>query len=106
MAQKKTYVYRLLIGHDSNVEVDCFMYARNAGQAIDFCKELYKDKKYNSYQAIKVGLSHTLQETQVLSNYEADQLRKAGAEKGDKFSEREIEKPQFISKEEAKELGL
>lgn len=106
MSQKKTYVYRLLIGNNDNVEVDCFMYARNAGRAIDYCKELYKDKKYNSYQAIKVGISHSLQETQILSNYEAEKLRNAGAEKGEKFSEREIETPRFVSKEEAKEFGL
>lgn len=106
MAQKKTYVYRMLIGYDNTNEIDCYLLARNAGVAIEYCKEIYKDKKYNSYQAIKVGISHTLQDTQILDDEEAEMLRKAGAERAEKFSEREIEKPRFVTKEEAEEFGL
>ena len=106
MSQKKTYVYHVLIGNNDNVEVDCYAYARNAGRIIDYCKELYKDKKYNSYQAIKLGLCHTLQDTRILEDYESERLRRAGAEQGDKYSEREVEMPKFVSLEEAKELGL
>lgn len=106
MAQKKTYIYRMLIGNNDNTEIDTFCMARNAGIAIDFCKEKYKDKKYNSYQAIKVGISHTLQDTQILEPAEAEKLRRAGATRSEKYSEREIEEPRFVTKEEAGELGL
>ena len=96
----------MLIGHDDRVEVDIFMYARNAGIATEYCKEIYKEKKYNSYQAIKVGLSHTLVDTQILQKDEADQLRQAGGDRGEKYSEREIETPRFVTKQEAEEMGL
>ena len=107
MSQKKTYIYRMLIGNNNILpEVDIFMYARNAETAKTYCKNIYKDKKYDSYTAIKVGLSRTLQDTQIMQQYEADQLRNSIASKSDKYSEREIEAPQFITKEEAGELGL
>lgn len=106
MAHKKTYIYRVLIGHDENIEVDIFMFARNSHVAKDYCKELYKDKKYNSYQVIKVGLSHYLRETGIMSEYEAWKLRDSIASQSDKYSEREVEAPKFITKKEAGELGL
>ena len=88
MAQKKSYIYHLLIGHENNVEVDIFMVARNAGVAIDYCKDFYKDKKYNSYQAIKVGVSRTLQDTRIMDDYEAQMLIKSGASLSDFYSEK------------------
>lgn len=105
MARRKTYVYHLLIGHEDRIEVDCYMFARNAGVAIDYCKELYRDKKYNSYRAIKVGLARELKDTQIIDEYEADKIRRAGGDQ-EKYSEREIEEPRFVTKEEAGELGL
>ena len=106
MAQKKSYMYHMLIGQDNNAEVDCFMIARNAGVAIDYCKNLYKDKKYNSYQAIKVGICHKLEETRILDNEEEAKLRHAGADRGIKYREKEVEMPKFVSKEEMGELGV
>ena len=106
MSQKKTYIYHMLIGHDNKTEVDIFCYANNAGLAVEYCKELYKDKKYNSYQAKKVGVSLYPRETQIVSDGDAMKLRKAGADKDVQFSEREIERPTFIKKEDAKELNL
>lgn len=101
---KKTYIYRMLIGHNGNVEVDLFMYARNQNVALAFCKEKYHDQKYNYYKPIKVGVSHMLRDTQIVSEYEAEKLKNSIASKGDKYSEREVEMPQFITKEEAGEL--
>ena len=106
MAQKKTYIYRMLIGNNGNTEIDLFMYARNSKVATDFCKELYRDKKYNFYLPIKVGLSHTLRDTQIIKDYEADKLKNSIASQSDKYSEREVEVPQFITTQEASELGL
>lgn len=96
---KKTYLYHMLIGNNDRVEVDCFVFARNSGVAIDFCKELYKEKKYNSYQAIKIGLSHMLRETQIIPKEDEPKIRLAIANKPDKYSEREINIPEFIPKE-------
>ena len=104
MAQKKTYIYRMMIGHNDKVEVDLFMYARNADDAKVFCKTLYKDKKYDAYKAIKVGLSHALKETQIIQDYEAEKLRNSIASQSDKYREIETEAPTFITKEEAGDL--
>lgn len=101
MARKQTYIYRVLIGHEGNTEIDNFMYARNAEDAKEFCKELYRDKKFNYYKAIKVGVSHFLRDTQIIKGYEADKLKNSIASQGDKYAEKIIEAPQFISKEEA-----
>jgi hypothetical protein len=96
MAQKKTYIYRVLIGNNGNVFEDIFLYARNAKVALDFCKEIYKDKKYNYYYANKVGLSHTLRNTEIITGYSAYKLRNSIAAEDKKFSEREVAMPEFI----------
>ncbi len=95
---RKTYIYHMVIGNDNRSEVDCFMAAPNAGVAVDFCKEKYRDKKYNSYRATKVGISHYPRETQILSAGDEMRLRKAGMDKENKYSEIEIELPRFVAK--------
>ena len=87
MARKKTYIYHMLIGDSKKISEDFFMLARNKDCAVEFCKEKFRDKKYCYYQAIKVGVSHTLQDTQIIDEYEAEQLRNAGADKSDFYSE-------------------
>ena len=106
MAKKKTYIYHMLIGHNGNIEVDTFMFARNADVAKEFCKELYRDKKYNFYKAIKVGQSYTLKDTQIVSDYEKEKLVNSIASQSDRYREIEPEAPKFITKEEAGELNV
>ena len=106
MAQKKTYLYRMLIGYNDKNEVDIFMYARNKETAINYCKELYRDKKYNHYQAIKVGVSLHLRDTGLVSDYEDNKLRHSVAVQGESYSEREVVLPKYITKEEAGDLKL
>ena len=85
---KRTYVYHILIGNNENVDVDLFMLARNAGVAIEFCQDIYRQKHYNSYKAIKVGVSDLPQDTRIMNEEETEQLIRAGAANSDKFSER------------------
>ena len=106
MAKKKTYIYHMLIGNYGSYEVDTFMFARNACVAIEYCKELYKDKKCNSYKAIKVGVSHYLRDTQIVSPEDEEKLRNSIASHGDEYREIEVEAPTFITKEEAGDLEL
>lgn len=106
MARKKTYIYRVQIGHNGVADVIGFMYARNSHDATSYCKELYREKKYNYYKMIKVGVSHTLQETRFIGDAEAAKLMSSMASQSDKYAERETNVPQFITKEEAGELGL
>ena len=42
MAQKKTYIYRVMIGKHGDIFEDIFMYARNADVAISYCREQFK----------------------------------------------------------------
>ena len=104
MSQKKTYVYHMLIGRNQKTEVDCFCYARNAKVATAYCKELYREKKYDSYKAIKVGICLDIKETKIVDKEDEMKMRNAGADRLGKFSEREIDLPQFVLKEEAGEL--
>lgn len=106
MSRKKTYIYRILIGNNGKDDVDIFMYARNADVALAYCKNKYKVNKYNYYEAIKVGLSHYPQDTQIIDDESSEKLRNSIASQSDKYREIETEAPTFISKEEAGELGL
>ena len=106
MAQKKTYIYRLMIGKHGDIFEDVFMYARNQDIAIQYCKEYYKEKKYDLFRANKVGISHTLRDTEIIQGYTADKLRNSVAAQDKKFSERNMEIPQFVTAEEMEELGL
>ena len=100
MAQKKTYIYWVHAGYNNEKVDDFFMYARNRTVAIDYCKEYYKDKKYSFYKTIKIGLSHVLRDTVIIEGYEAEKLRQAIAERGEKFSEREVQMPEFVKAED------
>lgn len=106
MSQKKTFIYRMKLGYNDKVETDVFMYARNKETAINYCKELYRDKKYNKFKAIKVGISLWLRDTGIVTAEEDKQLRNSVASMSDTYYEREIEMPKFITKEEAGDLQL
>ena len=88
MAQKKTYIYRIRIGNNGKAEHDFFMFARNGDVAIQYCQNIYRDKHYNFYKATKVGISHTLQETGIISDFEAKQMIDAGATRSEAYAER------------------
>ena len=106
MAQKKTFIYRMKIGYNDKVIVDVFMYARNKETAIDFCKELYKEYKYNKFKAIKVGVSLWLRDTGIVTAEEDKKLRNSVASMSDTYYEKETEMPKYITKEEAGDLKL
>jgi len=89
MAKKKTYIYHVLIGKNSVTEIDTFMFARNANDGEQFCKNLYKDKRYDSYKLIKVGKTHALEDTQILPDHLIEALRNKGYDKAEIY--REIE---------------
>ena len=55
MAQKTTYLYKVLIEKNGLYQKTEYCYARNARQAIDELKVLYKSEKYDNYKAIMFG---------------------------------------------------
>ena len=74
---KKTYIYRLEAGyaneeHPREVE---FFYAANSKRLIPFAQKLYKDKKYNKYKTIKVGVSKKQEEMRMITDFESWQLK-------------------------------
>lgn len=106
MAQKKTYLYRMLIGNDETDEIDIFMFARNSKTATEYCKKLYKDMKYTKFKPIKVGVSLYPRETGLVSKEDDAKLRNSIAVKGERYCEREVVMPKFITKEEAGDFDL
>ena len=96
----------MLIGNNDDIDIDVYMYARNADVEKEFCKKIYKEKKYNTYKAIKVGMTLTLKDTQIVTDYESDKLKSSTASLSDSYCEREAEQPIFITKEEAGELDI
>ncbi len=103
---KKTYLYRMIIGNNQRQEFDVFVYARNSKTALEYCKELYREKKYNYYKPIKVGVSLYLRSTGIVDKEDEVKLRNSIAVKGDSYTEREVVLPKYITKEEAGDLNL
>lgn len=102
---KKIYLYRMIVGNNGKQEFDVFVYARNSKVALEYCKELYRDKKYNYYKPIKVGVSLYLRNTGIVSDEQDQKLRNSIAVKGESYTEREVVLPKFITKEEAGDLN-
>lgn len=55
MSAKSVYLYQVTMGHDDREEETVYVYARNAGLAVDELKNMYKDKKYNTYRSKMFG---------------------------------------------------
>lgn len=89
MAQKKCYVYRIEMGNNNIVKETVYGMARNAGYMIAFCQERYKDKHYDSFKAIKVGLSKVLRDTFIMEGMEEWQIKQTLASRAELFAERE-----------------
>ena len=52
---KTTYIYRVDLGHNGNVEHQKFCYARNAKTAIAYYKDKYRYKRYDLVKATAFG---------------------------------------------------
>lgn len=55
MAAKATYMYQVTMGHGNKEELVAYVYARNAGKAVDGMKEIYKENKFDSFAAKMFG---------------------------------------------------
>ena len=87
MAAKRTYIYRLDIGHYGKPpEVIEFFYAPNAKRLIQYAQQMYKKEKYNVFKPVKVGLSKTIEEMRMISDFESWQLKQNMT--ADAYSER------------------
>ena len=76
MARKKTYIYRLEAGHYGKPpEVIEFFYAPNSKRLIQYAQGMYKKEKYNQFKTVKVGMSKTLEEMRMISDFESWQLK-------------------------------
>lgn len=75
---KITYIYRLEAGyaHNEFPEVIEFFYAPNSKRLIKYAQSIYKNKKYNKYKTIKVGMSKIPEEMRLISDFEGMQLKK------------------------------
>ena len=96
MAQKKTYIYRIL-AKNGEKEEEFFMYARNADRAVQYCRENKENGKHTFWRAIKVGVSHILRETQIIGEEESRKLRNSKAVVSEKYAERNVQRLQIDS---------
>ena len=55
MAIRRTYLYRIELGHKGKIETTEFCYARNAHAAKEYYKEKYRDKRYDFFNAVVFG---------------------------------------------------
>ena len=85
---KHTYIYRLEAGYSYKElpEVIEFFYAPNSKRLIQYAQNIYRDKKYNKYRTIKVGMSKTIEEMRQISEFESWQLKQTMT--ADAYSER------------------
>ena len=76
MAKKRMYIYRLESGYDKrDPEAIEFFYAPNAKRLIQYAQSFYKDRKYNKFKAVKVGITKNPEEMRLISDFESWYLR-------------------------------
>lgn len=85
---KHCYIYRLEAGYSykDDPEVIEFFYAPNSKRLIQYAQNMYKEKKYNKYRTIKVGMSKDNEEMRMISDFESWTLKQNY--KADAYSER------------------
>ena len=87
MAVKRTFIYRLEAGYNNKPpEVIEFFYASNSKKLIQYAQQIWKKEKYNRYTTVKVGLSKTIEEMRMISDFESWQLKQYMT--ADAYSER------------------
>lgn len=87
MAQKRTYIYRLEAGYNNKApEVIEFFYAPNSKRLIQYAQNIYRDKHYNLFKTIKVGLSKYHEDMRIITEFESWQLKQT--QTADAYSER------------------
>ena len=110
MAVKATYLYKVDMGWGETVDKTSYCYARNAGVAIDTYKEMYREKKYDSFRAKMFGEAKIeahpglfeLMEPDEIEYIESKNLASAPA-----YSQRKNTAPakgQFMTKEELEKI--
>ena len=74
---KTCYIYRLEAGYSYKKEPEVieFFYAPNSKRLIKYAQNLYRDRKFNKYKTIKVGLSSTNEEMRLISDFESWHLK-------------------------------
>ena len=79
MAHKQTIIYRLEAGYSykETPEVVEFFYAPNSKRLIQYAQNMYRDKKYNKYKTIKVGISKYSEDMRLISDFESWHLKQS-----------------------------
>ncbi len=77
MSHKVTYIYRLEAGYSykDKPEVVEFFYAPNAKRLIQYAQNMFRDRKFNKYKPVKVGISNVYEEMRMISDFESWQLK-------------------------------
>lgn len=114
MAAKAVYMYQVTMGYKDSDEEVAYCYARNAGKAVEGMKEIFKEKKYDSFKAklfgeadIKVHPDYF----EPMSREEVEYINRLQLAQAAKYSQRRDTVPnehlpdgQMMSKEEVEEM--
>lgn len=102
MSSKVTYLYRVDCRKDGQLKEQRYCYARNAKVCKEYYKELFKEKKYNEFNAVAFGTADITRHPgpfEEMPQDEVDYIKKNGIGNGDAYSNRPNDLPaggQFI----------
>ena len=89
MSRFVTHIYRMEMGKGGKAECATWLYARNAKEAKEYCKLVFKDKRYDFFRAIMVGETKApvANAPCLLSDFEMNQITSTIAKDGEHYAE-------------------
>ena len=96
MATKSVYLYQVKMGHGDKDEEVAFCYARNAGCAVSGYKEIFKEKKYDSFKAKMFGEADIRihdKPFEIMTKDEVDYVMKYGLGSADAYAQQKNPQP-------------
>lgn len=58
MANKSTYMYKIMMGHNGSIERTEYCYARNSSTALYEYQQKFKNEKYDTFKAVAFGMTN------------------------------------------------
>lgn len=96
MGAKRTFIYRVEMGHYPNVEEIAFCYARNKDFVVNSMRVIFKDRRYDMFKAYKLGETDYRKHPgpfEVLPKDEEEYLRRTKSTVGEEYAERRRDIP-------------
>lgn len=91
MSDKRTFIYRVEMGHHPDVKEITFCYARNKDCVLEHMKTIFKDRHYNMFRTYKLGETDPRKHPgpfEILPKDEEQYLRKIRSTVGEEYADR------------------